>query len=516
MAHTTDDGRNVDPNRTIKDRLLRPRTRGRLFEVVTRQQLGVILETYVARQGISWFAASWFMLCCVVCLVLAAVEKPVSPDIVDFIGFLLMWIDAIWGMLLIEHLYLQFANPRSRLLPGFAASHLAVASIIVGVSVMIPAIMLALPSGGSVVGFGMSLAATVVGAWCICRDRNGNHAWSILYWLFFLYAILRPWIISATARWNVDWSIRAIAVDGNVGLTLFAWCVGLLGAAGLGARLASSRREMPAGSVHVEVCLSNQPTELSRRARRLSRNEPRSRDVTRQGRFRDRQLRVVARWTRPDSTLHRILLRQIASGAWDAYAMLLVIPLFPSVVFLIQSLSGREPGLPSTFLISGVLFLSAFVILTGMWFQLWPHLARESLYPQGRKAFVRELLVANACAATILCLGIGGAWLAASQLFETAHSQTVFTIPESCATLPAILVTCCAVPWAASFRNLFAAVLGMSLVAACAILVRHLAATIIEEYSWPVSLVSVSTLTTSTVAGVSWITFQRWCRLEFD
>jgi hypothetical protein len=488
-----------------------------LFEVVTRQQLGVILETYVARQGISWFTASWFILCCVVCLVLAAVEKPVSPDIVDFIGFLLMWIDAIWGMLLIEHLHMQFAYPRSRLLPGFAASHLAVASMIVGASVMIPAIMLALPSGGSVVGFGgMSLAATVLGAWCACRDRNGNNAWSILYWLFFLYAVFRPWINSATAQWHVDWSVRAIAVDGNVGLTLFVWCAGLLGAAGLGARLTSSRREIPAGTSQAEVCLSNQPTELSRRARRLSRNDPRSRDVTRQGRFRDRQLRVVARWTRPDSTLHRILLRQIASGVWDAYAMLLVLSFFLSVVFLFESRSGRESGLPPGLLISGVLFLSAFVSLTGMWFQLWPHLARESLYPQGRKAFVRELLMANACAATILCLGIGGVWLAVSQLFETAHSRTAFTIPESCAMLPATLVICCAVPWAASFRNLFAAVLGMSLVAACAILVRHLAATIIEQYSWPVSVVLVSTLTASTVAGASWITFQRWCRLEFD
>jgi hypothetical protein len=445
------------------------------------------------------------------------VDKPVSPDIVDFIGFLLMWIDALWGMLLIEHLHMQFANPRSRLLPGFAASHLAVASMIVGASVMIPAIMFALPSGGSVVGFGgMSLAATVAGAWCICRDRNGNNALSTLSWLFFLYVIFRPWISSAIAQWHVDWSIRAIAVDGNAGLTLFAWCAGLLGAAWLGTRLTSSRREMPARSGHAEVCLSNQSTELSRRARHLSRNQPRNRDVTRQGRFRDRQLRAVARWTRPDSTLHRILLRQIASGVWDAYATLLVLPLILSVVFLFESPSGRESGLSSSLLMPGVLFLSAFITLTAMWFQLWPHLARESLYPQGRKAFVRELLVANACAATVLCLGIGSTWLAASQLFEATHSQTATTSSEICAMLPAILVICCAVPWAASFRNLFAAVLGMLLVAACAILVRHLAAKIIEEYSWPVSLVLVSTLTASTVAGAFWITFQRCCRLEFD
>jgi len=151
----------------------------------------------------------------------------------------------------------------------------------------------------------------------------------------------------------------------------------------------------------------------------------------------------------------------------------------------------------------------------GMWLRRWPYLAPESLWPLGRRDFVRDLarsLASDMAPAAGAHCAIIIVWL------ELCSPQGLLgeLPPWLALTMAQYAVAYCLMFWLVSFRRLWVLLLGSLAVSVIsgALVIAALAA---DERFWsPVNLALAIFVTALAVAVVYRLAFRRWCHVDLD
>jgi hypothetical protein len=399
----------------------------------------------------------------------------------------------------------QFANPRARLLPGFAAPHLTVAGAIVGGAVAIQALLLPAWSGagGLLVLLALSLSAIAISAWSEYSTSSTGTSLS-----FLIVALM---LANAFERQYVVGLVQTLLDRPMICLVIAL--AGLAGLAALGWRLVAIHEGMPEYSREApprwDFRWGSDIHEWRRwDARSMSRSASRRW-------LSDLEFRLVLQCRAPGGWLRRLLLRQLAGRFGGLSAMVGVFAFMLFSIWFYPRL--QEPFDPESmaFLLYFPLLL-AVIMLGGGWLRRWPYLAWESLLPVGRRDFVRDMARTMACDVAATAAAQCGAmviWrgLLASQ--ELPHGLLVRWVTL---TIVAYVLAYCLLFWLITFRRLLVLFLGILVAFGVAPALMR-AALVADESLWsPVSLV-LAILATSLVAALLYaLAFRRWCRIDLD
>jgi hypothetical protein len=461
-------------------------------------KLRQVLRTYAVRP-LFWVMALWVLMHGFI--VFAAVMVSSLPD-AERLGTIMM--QALWGTFLLDAvvaylLKVQFADPRARLVPGFASPHLIVAGVIVAAAVAASTWTVAWAGGVSglaVAGFVLCATAAVV----------------YLSYLTPLALSILVMMLAFCPLFKGERYIGALLVDGNPVISLAELCVGLASLAVLGARLSMLHEEMPEYSRQTPASTWG----LTSRAGRRNWPQGAARTMARSGLrswLGDLAFRLVFRWLPGWAPLPRLLLRQLSGGF---YALLLVALQFAYVVFLVW----LQRSTPRTFDPGSLFFLSLFpvviatILLYGYLWGRWPYLPRESLYPLSRTDLVGDLFRSSACDMAAVAAGHCAGFLVGLALFRP-EGPLVARMPAYLAmTLGQYAVAYCVILWLASFHRRWVGGLGLF---ALGILSAFLVAPALYSADWLSSPANVALAVTAVVAAVLVLyrlAFRRWCRVE--
>ena len=415
----------------------------------------------------------------------------------------IMWVtltaSVALGMVMGWMLKLQFANPRARLLPGFRAAHLVVAGAIVGAAIAIQAVLVP-PRGGAVEPLALlslSLLAIVAAAWiAYLMSLVGFCLFIILY----SACVCAPQYITGLIQALNDSPIVCLGIA----------CVGLAAIAALGVRLWTLSEEKP-------ECSRQMPArwDFTSRAGNRSRRRFEARAVARAHPWLgDLLCRLVLRSSGATGPLRRLLFRQLAGG-FSSLSVMIGVFVVMLIVLWLQSWSPQEIVEPGE-----VFFLPFFPVqlvmsmVGGMWLRRWPYLAGESLWPLGRRDFVRDLARSLACdmapAAGAHC-AIIIVWL---QLCSPPGPLGE-PLPWLALTMAQYAVAYCLMFWLVSFRRLWVVLGTLAVSSISSALV--IAALFADERFWsPVSLTLAIIVTASTAAVFYRLAFRRWCHVDLD
>ena len=367
----------------------------------------------------------------------------------------------------------QFAHPRARMLPGFAAAHLLVAGAIVVAAIAVQSVCASAwaTPGIQPATVGPGLVAVAAGAWMAC-SLNAAKVFSLLGISLCVSLFLsRP--LGEIAR----------AISDNRVVAAGLGCVGLAALAALGARLAG---------LHGADAVRQAPI---------------------LARWRDYQFRLFfgERTTRRRGPL---LLRQLAGGFSALTVTLIVAPML-FVVPLWQTATGVE--LHRGDYIFWLSLLPMLIVLGGFLCVLWstvPLLATESLRPTGRREFIRNLFRSSACD------------LAAPAMAHCAVATVYWTLmpPQRSpfGLLPAWLILTAAtyafsygtLLWLASFRRLFVVMLGSWVICGLSALFIHTVMFVESDLRSPLSLTLVVVGAGVAAVVMYGVAFRRWCRVD--
>ena len=454
------------------------------------------LLTYTTRRDFWLSAGLWLFL-----VIIAAFAR--APEAL----LMILFANAILGTLLVQHVASQFANPRARLLPRFAAAHLLVAGAMAVAMVAVPAGMVAPGDAGSgffMAGFGLALLA--LGAWSFYR---GDTVLSRVMFALVLAGII--------AIQYVAEGIPAYLVRGNPIVSLAALGIGLVGLGTLGMRLRRLSEGMPEYSRRAFTLPPDSKSREGKRAWRQWEGQQISRSKAK-GWLHDTQFRLLLRRADATGSLRRFLLRRITAGFYGPFGA----PLLFVNALAIVWWSGwveRSPGSSPTEMISYWALFAIFMgvnLLATSWLAHWPYLARELLYPLSRKDFVRDLIGTSAFDTAALAAGWYGGILVGLALFRSQEPIFPIALSYVATTLPAFLVACLSTLWLASLRSLWLAVCGILFVGVLSLAMVLAASAATEQLSRPASLTLVVVMTAAVVAGLYWVTFRRWCRVDLD
>ncbi|MCX7427941.1 MAG: hypothetical protein NTW96_20225 [Planctomycetia bacterium] len=460
-------------------------------------QLRQVLRTY-AKQWLCWvIVASWLgtQFTLLTWPSLRPAERLSHAMMTPLMG------DLFLGIVMGAMLKLQFANPRARLLPGFAAAHLVVGGVIIGVAVAIKAALVSTwaGAGAQLALLSLTLVAIVAAVWI---GYWMSVAGSYLLIVLIFAAVFAPQYGAGLIQVLSDRPIVSVGI----------MCVGLAALAALGARLRTLHEEMSEYSRQVPM-----RWDLASRAGNRDRRRWEAQVIARsptQGWLRDAEFRLVLRDGAPMSTLRRLLLRQLAGG----FSSLHVMPvLFTTMLFVVwfQSWSQESVDAGKVLVLSFFPMQMALGIVGGWWLRCWPYFAHESLRPLGRRDFVSDVAISRACD-TAAAAGMHCAMLVVWLGFFSAQGPHGLLLRWVVLTMAQYVVGYCVMYWLVSFRRFWVLVLGTSGASfVSAALVT--AALFTNGGFWPPGSLALAIIATAlAVASLYRLAFRRWCRIDLD
>ena len=460
---------------------------------MTANQLRQVLRTYTTH---------WLCWVTVLLWLVLHVQLPsASEKALDYIVWMSLMANLTLGMGIGLMLKLQFANPRARLLPGFRVAHLVAAGAIVGAAIAIEAVLV-LAGGGAVAQLpllSLTLLAIVASAW-------------IAYLMFSVgFLLLMPLVFAPILAPQLFAGLIQSLNDNPIVSAGMA-CAGLAALAALGVRLWTLSEEMPEYSHQIPAVWDFTSRAGNRNRRRLEALAI-ARSGT-QGRSLDLQFRLVLRGNTATGPLRRLLFRQLAGGFSSLSVMTGVFAVVLILLWL-QSWS-QQPTDPGE-----VFFLSFFPVklvlsmVGGLWLRRWPYLAAESLWPLGRRDFVRDLARSMACdmapAAGAHC-AIIIVWLKLC----SPQGPLGELLPWLALTMAQYVVAYCLMFRLVSIRRLWVLVLGILAVSGLSSALV-IAALFADERFWSPVNVALAIIGTALVVALLYRrAFRRWCHVDLD
>ncbi len=468
---------------------------------MTYNQLCQVLRAYATHSNNQLTAFLWlWMHVCMFGMELLG-HEPGKQQLEPMIIAILLVSNLMMGRMLSGMLTLQFATPQARLAPGYAEPHLVVAGGIAGAAIAIEVALLSpwTGSGGLLAQVSLSVLAIGGGVW-IAYSRSALG--SFLGFAVFLAPAFAPTYAEAVMEALTDRPLLSLGIG----------CVGLSAMAALAVRLWTFREETPEypRQMAVDRDLTSRADDCSRQRREA---EAIARSWTR-GWLRDVQFRLVLRGTTAASPWRRLLLRQLAQG-FSSLSMTVTVFAFFFFMLLFQSWSGISGDGVNVFFLSFLPLLMTLVMQVVSWDRCWPHLARESLRPVGRKDFIGDLArsmafdMTGAAAAHCALLVV---WL---KFLSPQGAPHGLLLPWLALTMAQYVVAYCLMLWLLTFRSFWGLTLGFA--AACGIpttlVIKALSFT--EHNLW--SPLGLATATIATALGSALLyqtAFRRWCRVE--
>jgi hypothetical protein len=411
--------------------------------------------------------------------------------------------DLFLGIMMGAMLKLQFANPRARLLPGFAAAHLVVAGTIVASAMAIKVVLVSPLAGAGEQLALLSLAVIpiVVATWTVHLMSSAG--------FFLLFGL----IIAKVVAGQYVAELIQLLIDRPI-VPLGITCVGLAALAALDVRLWALHEEM-----------REYPLQIPDRWNLMSRagNRDRRRLETQvfarasfQGWLRDVEFRFVVRGGASISPWRRVMLRQLSSGFSCLSVMVAVFTMMPPLLY-VQSWQRNPVDAHGVFLLSFIPLLMALSMLGGVWLQRWPHLARESLLPLGRRDFVRDVALSMACDMAAAAAAHCAMLVVGLELLWPQGPSHGLLLPWVALTVAQYVVGYCVVFWLLSFRHFWGFVLPVAVANAILASLVAAALSVKGEFWSPVNL-ALATLVTALAVGwlLCRLAFRRWCRIDLD
>ncbi len=275
-------------------------------------------------------------------------------------------VNILLGMMVAGHLRMQFANPRARLMPHFAAAHLLVAAAILTIGV-------------------------AANAWLFWNQGCSRYAWPILCYVVLATGVAvwgshvsgsksGPLMCLSLIMANGMAISRVIplAIAGNALVFWGLAGIGLVALAALGTRLVLFHEKDGQAMVHIWIGWFW---------------------------FHDLKFRLIHRSIDTMGPLRRMLLRELCGGP-SSVSIALGISIFWLVLFSLMSYwLGYDVPNPDTSFWPFFWFYFAILLVFGTASQRRPHLMRESLFPQRRVEFFRDIARRIGCAMSILAIG---------------------------------------------------------------------------------------------------------------
>ncbi len=407
------------------------------------------------------------------------------------------------GVAIAHALKLPFANPRARVLPGFATPHLIAAGavIVAAVAGSTWAIVWTCGAPGTAVAAFVliEMAATVCFAYLELAAGG--------YGVLFAILVMAPGQIMDP----VFEYVAAVILAENPAMIVIGLCVGLASLAALGARLSMLREEMRD--------YSSRPLISIRTAGRLSERQGGGRTMARWGLFSrlgDAEFRLVFRHLPAWAPLRRLLLRQLNDG-FDAR---LLAPLQFGMVLVLVALQPSAPptlhgdfpgGLPLLVALLVPIFFATATVGNMALPRLY--LPRESLYPLSRLGLVGDLALSAACSTAMLAAAHCAGVLAAVALVRAEGPLAALVLPYLALTIVQYAVAYCAIVWLALLRSVWAQAMGWfaTSILSSALVTMALS---LDWHSSPSSVPMIVILTVVFVALPVRAALGRWCRVE--
>jgi len=406
------------------------------------------------------------------------------------------------GMMIGIQVKLQFANPRARLLPGFAAAHLLVAGGIITVVVASSACVIAWLSGAPILGMiGCILIMIAITSWA-CYFK--------MEYLGFIALI--PLVFTFAPKY-----IGEIVLGGGPIISLGEVCIGLGALAALGVRLVMLSEEMPEYSSK----MPSMTWDFKSRSGNRDLRQWEAQRIARSwilGWLRDVEFRLVFRRATAQGPLRRLLLRQLASGFSGLFLMLFQFG-FVLFIFLIHHWLKAPPGptssqepfwswfLPQSFF----LIVIPTIMLGSFWMGRWPLLVRESLLPLSRTDFIRDIARNNACDMACVATGHFVGLIVGLTLFQPQVLLIEFVLPSFVLTLAQYILLFYAMLWLVTFRSNAA----LLVVVALGFMTTGLIFAVVSSRDWSWFVLEVA-VTLAAIAGFRWLAFRRWRNIELD
>lgn len=411
--------------------------------------------------------------------------------------------NAAVGVMLGLQVKSQFANPRARLLPQFAATHLLAAAAVIVAAVLLDAWLLAWAkpvSGPAVAAFVLALIAGVAWWWYSLEPISS--------WLFALLIIA-----GCAAPQSVAGPIQQVLSGGYPVLSAGLACLGLAVLAVLAVQLWGLHEEMPEYSRRVPESAWDFTSRGAQRDRRRLEAEAIARATT-AGRWYDLRFRFLLHWGGVSGPWRRLLLRQLAGGFSGIFLVFFEVAIVFYLLWLGHWTPEASPGKSSVVLVSFFPAMMAMSMLGGVRMRQRPYLARESLYPLGRVEFVCDLMREGSLQAGIAAAGHCAGVVAGFAFFGVHGPMPAFVVPFLVFIVAQYAVVGCVTLWLVSLRSFWGLVFGIelaSMVSAGLVLAAFSAG---EAFWSPARIAMAIALTAAVVILLYRITFRRWCGLE--
>ncbi|MBI1314601.1 hypothetical protein GC176_25185 [bacterium] len=315
--------------------------------------------------------------------------------------FSLGWPLFVLVPILAMHVRTQMIDPRSRMIPGFAAPHLTVAGLIL--TVFVGGFPIAATAGTELSTFG-TLALVTFGATALFY---AGHFQSALLSFGVIAGLL--WLGFGASDSVSNWIEKKFLLESTSPPAVVLLTGSLVALAGLAIRMSRTHEQMPeyGATADVETFWNQRSTSAKRQQQRV------------QAQWVNRSKLAVFLCDRfsgwlmhhlPRRPLWRRLLQfEIAHGM-----MVVMLPMMLVVMFLAlqigAGLSTGPAGSPAVVTILTVtLPIMAVSMLNGQWMQHWNWFPSELMFPPGRRDFVRSLLMGillDGAAALVICEAI--------------------------------------------------------------------------------------------------------------
>jgi hypothetical protein len=410
-----------------------------------------------------------------------------------------MLANIVVAMVLAAHLKLQFANPRSRLAPRFAAAHLLVAGLIL-------------------------FAVVGVQSWHFLDAYWGPFAWDITAYAILVLAVsawfsylARPWhgfLWFVLLQFIVGYMaphVAKLAIAGNTMVFSGMAGLGLALLAVLGAWIAKPREITTNAPILLSSLLSREG--LRTRQQIEAKQVASSRIRTR---WFDFQFRWGFRWQTTAGPLRRIVLRQVAGG-FSVLGFGLFQVVYCAILFgLIHWIDPNRPlGAGSiAFNFSFFVFYFTICMFTGIWVRRWSYLAHESLYPIGRGDFVWDIQKTIAGEMAVTCISFCAGLFIGLALYCPQGPLTENIVPFLAMIVAQYLVAAGILFWMISFRRVWLTFLGMVIYGILWSIAIYNTVFVWEGFWTPNHTVLVLVAVVSSTALLHHIASRRWMRID--
>jgi hypothetical protein len=461
-------------------------------------RLRAVFRTYTSRRSVWLLVGFWLLMHVAMVFGRGRGSEPPAGTLPIF-----LLANATLGLMLGLLVKTQFANPRARLLPHFAAAHLLAAGTIVVAAVLLDACLLVWAysiSGPAAAAFALALIAG--NAWCFCRaDPVSSRLFGILI------------IAVSAAPQHFAGPIQAGLSGDHPIVSAGMACFGIAILTILGVRLRGLHEEMPDYSRQIPDSIWDLTSRGAQRDRRRFEAEVIARAKT-TGWLYDARFRLLLRWASTSGPIRRLLLRQLGSGTPGVFLALAQVGLVFYLLWLRPGTPGDSLEMGYAVLLSFFPVMIAMSMVGGVGLRRWPHLARESLYPLGRADFVRDLIRNSAYETGIVAAGHCAGIVAGLALFQLRAPVMAFLVPFLLLIVAQYALVGCFTLWLVSFRSFWVFILGTEL--AIALSAGLVAAAIFagEAFWSPVRVAMAIALTAAAVVSLYRLTFRRWCQLD--